>query len=116
MKQILVSEELLVNVLGAVSALQCAYMHEIEEPPKWIGDTIAQFRQVIRKVDPYRDFKIDDKVEVRDDEDDKWCPRHFAGVIGGIPYTFANGRSSFTAETGADTIPWIFCRKYNEEN
>jgi hypothetical protein len=25
----------------AVSALQCAYMHEIEEPPKWIGDTIA---------------------------------------------------------------------------
>lgn len=79
------------------------------------GGLDTQFRQCIRKVDPYRDFKID-KVEVRGSEEDVWCKHYFAGVIDGSPSTFKNGRSSFTANNITDTVSWEFCRKYSEEN
>jgi hypothetical protein len=59
--------------------------------------------------EPYADFKIDDKVNVWDDEDDLVTSGHFAGVNkNGQPATFTNGRTSFT---GSGTNSWNFCEK-----
>lgn len=52
------------------------------------------------KYDPLYDLKVDDKVFVRDRENEKWLPRYFAGVENNRISVFVNGRTSFTSDTG----------------
>jgi hypothetical protein len=65
--------------------------------------------------EPYSDFKIDDKVYVKDTahQYQQICG-HFAGVNeNGQPTTFINGRTSFT---GAEAVRWNFCEKADRED
>jgi hypothetical protein len=65
--------------------------------------------------EPYADFKIDDKVYVKDTahQYQQICG-HFAGVNeNGQPTTFINGRTSFT---GAEAVRWNFCEKAKKED
>jgi hypothetical protein len=67
----------------------------------------------IIEISPYEDFKIDDKVLVWDDEDDK-VKAYFAGVNkNGFPTAWCDGRTSFT-ET--ESLSWYHCIKYEENN
>jgi hypothetical protein len=65
--------------------------------------------------DPYADFKIDDKVYVKDAEhDNNPMPGHFAGLNeNGQPTTFLGGCTSFTC---SGTIRWNFCEKADRED
>ncbi|MFT5451715.1 MAG: hypothetical protein ACI9N9_001201 [Enterobacterales bacterium] len=65
--------------------------------------------------EPYADFKIDDKVYVKDAEHDKNpMPGHFAGLNeNGQPTTFLGGCTSFTC---SDINSWNFCEKANKED
>lgn len=67
---------------------------------------------------PYEDFKIDEPVMVRDDDNGPWFRRHFAGVDHygqhhGRAKTWDNGRTSWTAES--DDVQywssWPQCRR-----
>jgi hypothetical protein len=65
--------------------------------------------------EPYADFKIDDKVYVKDTahQYQQICG-HFAGVNeNGQPTTFINGRTSFT---GSEAVRWNFCEKAKKED
>jgi hypothetical protein len=66
--------------------------------------------------EPYADFKIDDKVYVKDTSAYKYqqvCG-HFAGVNkNGQPTTFVDGRTSFTEK---ETLHWLYCEKANKED
>jgi hypothetical protein len=65
--------------------------------------------------EPYADFKIDDKVYVKDVESDmNPMPGHFAGLNeNGQPTTFLGGCTSFTC---SGTIRWNFCEKAKKED
>lgn len=60
--------------------------------------------------DALYDLKVDDKVFVRDDEEDHWRPRYFADVIDGKCSVFINGRTSFTND-GANTCNFKYWKK-----
>lgn len=65
------------------------------------------------EVSPYEDFKIDDKVLVRDSEDGEWMRRYFSHVDEyGNPHTFQDGRTSWSY--GEHTISWKYCKKFEE--
>lgn len=66
------------------------------------------------EVSPWEDFKKDDKVMVRDGAWYTWAPRYFSHVEDGKPYTFINGRTSFSSE-GKETKCWEYCRKPTKE-
>ena len=66
--------------------------------------------------EPYSDYVIDDKVYVKDYEEDgdPW-PCHFAGLdINGRPTVFCHGFSSFT--TSGETVAFNFCEKADKED
>jgi len=66
------------------------------------------------EVSPYDDFKIDDKVLVKNRNDNCFTKRHFAGVHhNGQAKTFDDGATSFT--TNGNTSPWLHCEKYEEK-
>lgn len=70
----------------------------------------SNFDQYLFKVNPYKDFKIDDEVEVSV-YGNSCVKRHFAGVsANGKPQTFKDGTSSFTTST--PPVSWEHCRKY----
>ncbi len=70
---------------------------------------------MIRKVQPYENFKIDDKVLVRDIGEEHWRKRYFAGTDeDGKPITFIGGRTSFTGADDEATV-WDECIAYNPE-
>lgn len=60
------------------------------------------------EVDPYEDFKTDDPVLVRDEEDGEWEKRHFSHSKNGKPYTFMSGCTSWTSSGG--TVTWNYCK------
>lgn len=65
------------------------------------------------EVGPYDDFKIDEPVMVRDDSENNWARRHFAGVApDGKPTTWQNGGTSWTTTY---RIRWCYCRRPTEE-
>lgn len=66
------------------------------------------------EVSPYEDFKVDDKVMVKD-VDEVWAKRFFAGVTDkGEALCFPRGRSSWTCEYNYPTT-WAQCRKPTPE-
>lgn len=46
----------------------------------------------------YADFKIDDRVIVKNNSDGKWVRRHFAKIIDGDIYVFRKGLSAWTSD------------------
>lgn len=48
------------------------------------------------EVTPYADFKVDDKVLIKDKYDKTWSKRYFAGIIDGKPHVFINGTTSWS--------------------
>ncbi len=69
---------------------------------------------MVRKVQPYENFKVDDKVLVRDEGDTTWSKRHFAGVASnGKALAFSDGRTSFTA-SAIKAMEWDECISYDE--
>jgi hypothetical protein len=65
------------------------------------------------EVGPYDDFKVDDPVMVRDDSENKWVRRHFAGVApDGKPVAWNVGATSWTTESRTS---WSFCRRPTPE-
>lgn len=64
------------------------------------------------EVSPYEDFKKDDKVMVSIDGE-IWYKRYFSHVnVEGIPYCFADGKSSWNSEYAGG---WHYCRKPTQE-
>lgn len=64
------------------------------------------------EVIPYSDFKIDDKVMVRNGNG-KWCKRYFAGIDSkGKPMAFESGSDSWSYDV---VLIWNECRKPNAE-
>lgn len=71
-------------------------------------DETSQFDLV--EVSPYEDWKIDDKIEVSDDNI-RWKKRHFAGVNDeGFPMAWNAGCSSWTEEYNGK-LHWKYARK-----
>ena len=68
--------------------------------------------------EPYADFKIDDKVYVRDHWAGTLFARHFAGLDKyGKPTAWPDGTTSFTGGfEDSDPIAWNFCEKANKED
>ena len=65
------------------------------------------------EVGPYDDFKIDEPVMVRDDSENKWIRRYFAGVApDGRATTWNVGATSWTTESRTS---WNFCRRPTPE-
>ena len=61
------------------------------------------------EVQPYEDFKIDDKVLVRNTNNVSWIKRHFAGVDEyGRPFVFKYGMTSWTT---SEVDVWDECIK-----
>ena len=61
--------------------------------------------------EPYSDFKIDDKVNCWDDDNDELEWGHFAGLDNhGKPTTFHKGGTSFT-RSSIQRYSWNFCEK-----
>lgn len=66
------------------------------------------------EVSPYADFKIDEPVMVRDDNDQEWHRRHFAGVsIDGRASAWNNGATRWS--TGHRPTVWNQCRRPTAE-
>lgn len=65
------------------------------------------------EINPYADFKIDDKVLVWDRDGERKKPRYFAGVDAeGNPTTFAGGRTSYTCDDfDQENVSWDHCEK-----
>ncbi len=71
---------------------------------------------LVEKVTPYSDFKIDDPVWVRNRVNDEWIPRHFAGIKNDLPSTFDRGTTSHTApQENVAASTWNFCVKVKPE-
>ena len=68
-------------------------------------DLIAEYHE-------WYDFKIDDRVMVREREDGIWLPRYFAGVKEGVPYAWYKGTTSWTSDY---PLPWSQCRRPTKE-
>ncbi len=65
------------------------------------------------EVNSYADFKVDDKVLVRDGDHANWLPRHFSHVDDdGFPCTFQGGSTSWSNDGGY--LSWKFCKKAEE--
>lgn len=61
-------------------------------------------------VGKYAHIEINDCVLVKDYVIADWVHRHFAGVtIEGLPQTFSNGTSAFTAESDDSLEVWQYC-------
>jgi hypothetical protein len=77
--------------------------------------TTSEVNNDLIEISPYEDFKIDDKVLVWDDENDK-VKAYFAGVNkDGHPMTWDGRRTSFTESY---KVVWTNnnCIKYEENN
>lgn len=78
------------------------------------GGVDENFDQFIRKVNPYKNFKVNDKVPASDNGS-SWVKRHFAGLSDDDkPQTFSFGKTQFTTDGSKNT--WRECKLYNEEN
>ena len=67
------------------------------------------------EVRPYEDFKKDEPVLVRQDENHLWGKRHFSHVgSNGLAYCFVFGRTSWTNSSGITTA-WNFFRRPTPE-
>jgi hypothetical protein len=72
------------------------------------------FTEPLFEVSPYDDFKIDDKVLVRECPEDAGLRRYFAGVAkDGRPRAWNGGATSWTAH-GEDPTAWEYCEKVEE--
>lgn len=66
------------------------------------------------EVSPYEDFKIDDKVLVRDYENEEWNKRYFAGISAdGLALAFVDGQTSWSSSGG--TAKWGCCIKADQD-
>lgn len=64
--------------------------------------------------EPYKDYKIDDKVYCGDSVNSISTAGHFSKVNKyGQPTTFVDGRTSFTEK---ETVSWNYCEKANKKN
>lgn len=62
------------------------------------------------EVSPYEDFKIDEPVMVRDNEQDSWKRRYFSHEKDGVAFTFHLGATSWSSY-GRTMYPWMQCRR-----
>lgn len=54
---------------------------------------------------------VDTKVWVRNDNNEKWLPRHYAGYSNGLYCTYPKGYTSFTTTEGLSTVVrWSQCK------
>ena len=68
------------------------------------------------EVGPYADFKIDEKVMVRDLEGRNWVFAHFARVDeAGRPTAFRDGKTSWTSTLPRYTESFVECRRPTAE-
>ena len=64
-------------------------------------------------IEPYIDWSkvpVDTKVYVKDNFNVSGKPRHFAKYVNGKIYTWDYGRTSWTAESEDDVIPWKYAK------
>jgi hypothetical protein len=75
---------------------------------------IATSEIVIQKINPYKNFKIDDKVLVWDGGSEAKFKGYFAGVsVNGKPMIFDLGCTSWTSD-GNMPVEWDNCELYKE--
>lgn len=81
-----------------------------------LGKAPCQLNQPdLVEVSEWEDFKIDEPVMVRNYEQKNWSRRHFAEVSPeGKPYTWLDGKTSFTA-TAKSSLSWNYCRRPTKE-
>lgn len=76
------------------------------------GKSVSFPKWDLIEVQPYDDFKIDDKVLVRTSQYTDWEKRHFAGVSeDGLPLAFIYGGTSWTTD---ESTKWFECIKPDE--
>ena len=79
-----------------------------------MADGTSNYGSALIEVSPYSDFVIDQKVMVRDFDEDEWERRHFAGCReDGMPQTFFRKASSWTAKGLINE--WHQCRRPTKE-
>lgn len=62
------------------------------------------------EVKPYKDFKVDDKVFVRNSKRADWEKRHFARITpDGRVLAFMEGKTAWTSV--GETAEWVYCIK-----
>ena len=59
--------------------------------------------------------KVDTPILVRENEDDKWMNRYFAGFIDGKVYVWGGGTTSWTASDDYDVISWKYAKLAESE-
>lgn len=84
---------------------------------RWIQCAWAIKNNSLVEVQPFEDFKIDEKVLVWDEGDSEKERRYFAGVDRAgdslKPLVFINGSDSWSSD--GNTTSWDFCERYIEE-
>ena len=63
----------------------------------------------------FRTYKIDEPVMVRDNDEEEWLHKHFAGVKEDKPCTWNCGTTSWSVGSPEDMFPWNQCRRPTKE-
>lgn len=83
-------------------------IHSYTSSGKFCSGSISEADLI--EVPEWGDFKLDDKVLVRDSEQEDWVRRYFSHVgDDGHPYTFQGGLTSWSNDDCP--IGWKFCKK-----
>lgn len=87
--------------------LVCRYRADMRVEPSYTGRTLD-----LVEVGPWDDFKIDDRVLVRDHDSQAWACRYFAGIShNGKPMTFSHGSTSWSRNRDSPPVVWTYCKK-----
>ena len=76
--------------------------------------TISQLAEMnFEEVIDWSKVPVDTKIIISNDNKD-WNRRHFAKYENGRVYTWAWGKTSFTANSNEDVTDWEYAKLYNE--
>ena len=68
----------------------------------------------LREVEPFGEFKLDDKVMVRNYKEGVWYKRYYLGSENGKTLCFAHGSTSWSKTDDDFMSGWNFCRRPTE--
>jgi len=90
----------------------------IEEPLSYTAEGFYRFNKIPHSLDlveatEWDDFKVDEPVMVRGNENADWCKRYFAGISSaGWPMAWNEGYTSWLAD---GKTAWGYCRRPTKE-
>jgi len=71
-----------------------------------LGNVVSNY-DLVKEYSPWDNVKIDTKILIRDNENDKWQRAYFAGYKNGEVYAFIYGGTSYSQ---ADVLGWKYAK------